>query len=180
MKELANKPSNTQLTASSMSAQTSGPAITTRGTLPTSLASGGSSALAANSQKILSTAKTSTAVTDRVAAGVAVVAPLTVGVIVGGVAAVCYGVANMIKYGESRKSGKQAVTDTLKRSAGLGVAAGLGEAAGAAIAGSSLTMGSTIVAPIAVGAAVACASIQIWNTLFFNGKKDLKTKSKTE
>jgi len=180
MKEGSNKLSSTVLTASSTSAQTSGPAITTSGTLPTSLASGGSSALAANSQKILTTAKTSTTVTNRVAAGVAVVAPLTVGAIVGGVAAVCYGVANMIKYGESRKSGKQAVTDTMKSSAGLGVAAGLGEAAGAAIAGSSLTMGSTIVAPIAVGAAVACASVKIWNTLFFNGKKDLKTKSKTK
>ena len=171
MKEWSNKPSSTALTSSSTSAQTSGPAITTSGTLPTSLASGGSSALAANSQKILTTAKTSTAVTDRIAAGVAVVTPLTVGVIVGGVAAVCYGVANMIKYGESRKSGKQAVTDTMKSSAGVGVSAGLGEAAGAAIAGSSFAMGSTIVAPIAVGAAVACASIKIWNTLFFNGKK---------
>lgn len=171
MKEWSNKPSSTVLTSSSTSAQTSGPAITTSGTLPTSLASGGSSALAANSQKILTTAKTSTAVTDRVAAGVAVVAPLTVGVIVGGVAAVCYGVANMIHYGESRKSGKQAITDTIKSSAGLGVAAGLGEAAGAAVVGSTLTMGSTIIAPIAVGAAVACVSVKIWNVLFFNGKK---------
>jgi hypothetical protein len=171
MKEWSNKPSSTVLTASSTSAQTSRSAITTSGTLPTSLASGGSSALAANSQKILTTAKTSTAVSERVAAGVAVVAPLTVGVIVGGVAAVCYGVANMIKYGESRKSGKQAITDTIKSSAGLGVAAGLGEAAGAAVAGSTLIMGSTIIAPIAVGAAVACASVKIWNALFFNGKK---------
>ena len=180
MKERANKPSNTQPTASSMSAQTSGPAITTSGTLPTSLASGGSSALAANSQKILTTAKTSTAVADKVGAGIALVAPLTVGVIVGGVAVVCYGVANMLKYSENNKSGKQAITDTMKSSAGLGVSAGLGDAAGAAIAGSSLALGSTIVAPIAVGAAVACASIQIWNRLFFNGKKDSKTKSKTE
>ncbi|GAG35216.1 unnamed protein product, partial [marine sediment metagenome] len=100
-------------------------------------------------------------------AGVALVAPLTVGVIVGGVAAVCYGVANMIKYGEHKKSGKQAIADTVKGSAGLGVSAGLGEAAGAAIAGSSLVMGSSIVAPIAVGAAVACASIKMWNRLFF-------------
>lgn len=167
MKEWSNKPSATLLTTSSTSAKTSGQAITTSGALPTSLASGGSSALAANSQKILTTANTSTAITDKVVAGVALVAPLTVGVIVGGVAAVCYGVANMIKYGEHKKSGKQAIADTVKGSAGLGVSAGLGEAAGAAIAGSSLVMGSSIVAPIAVGAAVACASIKMWNRLFF-------------
>lgn len=167
MKEWSNKPSSTLLTASSTSAKSSGQAITTSGTLPTSLASGGSSALAANSQKILTTANTSTAVTDKIAAGIAIVAPLTVGVIVGGVAAVCYGVGNMVKYGKSEKSGKQAIADTMKGSAGLGVSAGLGEAAGAAIAGSSLVMGSSIVAPIAVGAAVACASIKIWNRLFF-------------
>ena len=168
MKEWSNKPSSTVLTASSTSAKTSGQAITTSGALPTSLASGGSSALAANSQKILTTANAGTAVTDKVVAGVAIVAPLTVGVIVGGVAAVCYGVANMIKYGEHKKSGSQAIADTAKGSAGLGIAAGLGEAAGAAIAGSSLVMGSSIVAPIAVGAAVACASIKIWNKLVFN------------
>jgi len=170
MKEWSNKPSSTVLTASSTSAKTSTQAITTGGTLPTSLASGGSSALAANSQKILTAANTSTTVTDKVAAGLAVVAPLTVGVIVGGVAAVCYGVANIIKYGEHKKTGKQAVKDTVNRSAGLGIAAGLGEAAGAAIAGSSLVMGSSIVAPIAVGAAVACASIKIWNRVFLNKK----------
>lgn len=175
MKEWSNKPSSTVLTTSSTSARASGQAITTSGTLPTSLASGGSSALTANSSRILTTAKTSTAVTEKVVAGVAIVAPLTVGVIVGGVAAVCYGVANMIKYGEHKKSGKQAVTDTVKGSAGLGIAAGLGEAAGATIAGTSLVMGSSIVAPIAIGAAVACASIKIWNRLFFNGKHDLKT-----
>jgi hypothetical protein len=76
----------------------------------------------------------------------------------------------MIKYGEHKKTGKQAISDTMKGSAGLGIAAGLGEAAGAAIAGSSLVMGSSIVAPIAVGAAVACVSIKIWNMLFFNEK----------
>jgi hypothetical protein len=167
MKEWTNKPSSVIPTASSMSARTSGQAITSSGALPASLASGGSSVLAANSQKILTAANTSTAVTDKVVAGVAIVAPLTVGVIVSGVAAVCYGVANMIKYGEHKKSGKQAITDTLKGSAGLGVSAGLGEAAGATIAGSSLVMGSSVVAPIAVGAAVACASIKIWNRLFF-------------
>ncbi len=169
MKEWSNKPSSTALTAGGTSAQTSGQAATNSGTLPAALSGGGSSVLAANSQKILTTANTSTAITDKVAAGAAMVAPLAVGVIVGGVAAVCYGVANMVNYGESKKSGKQAIVDTVKGSAGLGISAGLGEAAGAAIAGSSLVMGSSIVAPIAVGAAVACASIKIWNRLFFGG-----------
>jgi len=170
MKEWSNKPSAALLTTSSTSARASGQAITNSGALPASLASGGSSALAANSSRILTTANTSTSVTQKVAAGVAVAAPLTAGVIVAGVAAVFYGVANMIKYGEAKKSGKQAVTDTVKCSAGLGIAAGLGEAAGATIAGSSLAMGSTIVAPIAIGVAVAFASIRIWNTLFFTKK----------
>ena len=168
MKEWSNKPSAALLTASSTSAQASGQAITNSGALPASLASGGSSALAANSSRILTTAKTSTAVTQKVAAGVALIAPLTVGVIVGGVAAVCYGVANMINYGENKKSGKQAAMDTVKGSADIGVAAGLGEAAGAAIAGSSLVIGSTIAAPIAIGAAVACVSIKMWNHVFFS------------
>jgi len=174
MKEWSNKPSTTVLTANSTPAHISGQVITNNGALPTALASGGSSALAANSSRILTTANTSTAVTEKVVAGVVLIAPLTVGVIVGGVAAVCYGVANMINYGESKKSGKQAVMDTAKGSAGMGIAAGLGEAAGATVAGSSLVMGSSIVAPIAIGAAVACASIKIWNKLFFNGKRDLK------
>ena len=175
MKEWSNKPSATLLTAGSSSAHVSGPPITISGTLPTALASGGSSALAANSSRILTTAKTSTAVTEKVVAGVALIAPLTVGVIVGGVAAVCYGVANMINYGENKKSARQAIMDTVKGSAGMGIAAGLGDAAGTAIAGTSLVMGSTIFAPIAVGAAVACVSIKIWNMLFFNGKCCLKT-----
>ena len=175
MKEWSNKPSATLLTAGSASAHVSGPPITVGAAVPTALVSGGSSTLTANSSKMLTAAKTSTALTERVAAGVALVAPLAVGVIVGGVAVVCYGVANMIKYGENKKSGKQAVMDTVKGSAGLGIAAGLGDAAGAAIAGTSLAMGSTIVAPIAVGAAVACVSIKIWNTMFFNGKRDWKT-----
>ena len=175
MKEWSNKPSAALLTASSASAHVSGPPITISGALPTTLASGGSSALTANSSRILTTAKTSTAVTEKVAAGVALIAPLTVGVIVGGVAVVCYGVANMINYGENKKSARQAIMDTVKGSAGMGIAAGLGDAAGTAIAGTSLVMGSTIFAPIAIGAAVACVSIKIWNTLFFNGKCCLKT-----
>jgi len=180
MKEWSNKPSATLLTAGSTSAHVSGPPITTSGTLSTALAGGGSSALAANSSRILTTAKTSTAVTEKVAAGVALIAPLTVGVIVGGVAVVCYGVANMINYGENKKSARQAIMDTVKGSAGMGIAAGLGDVAGTAIAGTSLVMGSTIFAPIAIGAAVACVSIKIWNTLFFNGKRNLKTESKTK
>jgi len=105
MKEWSNKPSSTVLTASSTSARSSGQAIANSGALPASLASGGSSALSANSSSILTTANTSTSITQKVAAGVAVLAPLTVGVVVGGIAAVCYGVANMVKYGESEKTG---------------------------------------------------------------------------
>ncbi len=170
MKEWSNKPSSTVLTASSTSGQTSGQAITASGALPASLASGGSSALAANSSSILITSNTSTSITQKVVAGVAVAAPLTAGVIVAGVAAVFYGVSNMIKYGECKKSGAQATKDTVAGSACLGVSAGLGVAAGSAIAGTSLALGSTVIAPIAVGAGVAYASIKIWNKMFFNKK----------
>ena len=178
MKEWSNKPSSTVATAGSTSARSSGQAIANSGTLPAALASGGSSALSSNSSSILTTATTSTLITQKVAAGVAVLAPLTIGVVVAGVAAVCYGVANMVKYGEGEKSGALAARDTVAGSAGLGISAGLGVAAGNAVAGTSLALGSTVVAPIAVGAGAAYACAKIWNKLFFNGKKDSKTRSK--
>jgi len=167
MKEWSNKPS-------------SGQAIANSGTVPAALASGGSSALSANSSSILTTASTSTSVTQKVVAGVAVLAPLTVGVVVGGVAAVCYGVANMVKYGEGEKSGASATRDTVVGSSGLGISAGLGVAAGNAIAGTTMVLGSTVVAPIAIGTGAAYACAKIWNKLFFNGKKDSKKKTKTK
>ena len=143
MKESSNKPS-------------SGQAIANSGTVPVALASGGSSALSANSSSVLTTiTTTSTSITQKAAAGIAAIAPMTVGAVVGGLAVVCYGVANMVKYGEGEKSRASATRDTVVGSSGLGISAGLGVAAGSAIAGTTIVLGSTVVAPIAVGAGAA-------------------------
>jgi len=121
---------------------------------------------------------------QRFATGAAVAAPLAAGVMVGGISAVFYGVSNMIKYGEHKKTGAQAAKDTVKGSAGLGVSAGLSVAAAKAIAGTALALGSTVVVPITAGIATAYISMKTWNKLFFkkpdNSKAKSKTKSKTK
>lgn len=114
------------------------------------------------------------------ATGAAVVTPLVTGTVVGGIAAVFYGVSNMIKYGEHKKTGAQAAKDTVKGSAGLGVSAGLSVAAAKAIAGTALALGSTVVVPITAGIATAYISMKTWNKLFFKKPDTLKAKAKTK
>ena len=91
----------------------------------------------------------------------------------------------MIKYGKNEKTGTQAAKDTVKGSAGLGLAAGLGVAAAHAVAGTSLALGgAAVVVPIAAGAGAAYASLKIWNKLFSKkpntpkAKKETKSKAK--
>ena len=96
----------------------------------------------------------------------ALTGPLTGGVVVGGVAAAAYGISNMIRYARNEKTAKEAIKDTAKSSAGLGVSAGFAVAAANAVAGSALALGSTVVVPLAAGVAVAYASMAIWNGLF--------------
>ena len=125
-------------------------------------------------------ANVSTGLTQRAAAGATVVAPLATGTVVGGIAAVFYGVSNMIQYGEHKKTGAQATKDTVKGSAGLGLSTGLAIAAAHAAAGTALALGSTVVVPIAAGFATGYISMKIWNKIFYRGKETSKTKSKAK
>ena len=104
----------------------------------------------------------------KLAATVALGAPVAAGVIVGGAAAGVYGVANTIKYAKSEKSGGQALKDTVKGSAGVGVSAALGVAAAHAVAGTALALGTTAVVQVAAGVAAAYAGLRIWHRVFFN------------
>jgi hypothetical protein len=184
MKEWSNKPSNLAQTSSSpvttvssspvgsagsSIVKTSGSIVKTSGTSMT-LTSGSSSTVVS----------TSSGVASRAAAGAATVAPLAVGTVVGGVAAVFYGVSNMIKYGEHKKTGAQAAKDTVKGSVGIGVSTGLGVAAVHAVAGTALAFGSTVVVPIGAGFATGYISMKIWNKIFFKGKEASKTKEKAK
>jgi hypothetical protein len=139
------------------------------------LTGGRSSTLVSSSSRTVGTG-----LSQRAAAGAATVAPLAAGTVVGGVAAVFYGVSNMIKYGEHKKTGAQAAKDTVKGSAGLGVSTGLGVAAAHAVAGTALAFGSTVVVPIGAGFATGYISMKIWNKIFFKGKETSKTKKKAK
>lgn len=140
---------------------------------PISLTGDSSSTVAASSS---GAANVSTGLGHRVAAGAATTAPLAAGTVVTGIAAVFYGLSNMIKYGEHKKTGAQAAKDTVKGSAGLGVSTGLGVAAAHAVAGTALAFGSTVVVPISAGFATGYISMKIWNKIFFKGKETSKTK----
>jgi hypothetical protein len=98
---------------------------------------------------------------------------VTGGVVVGGVAAAVYGVSNMIRYAKNEKTAKEAIKDTAKGSAGLGVSAGFAVAVADAVAGSALALGSAVVVPLAAGVAAAYASMAIWNKLFFKKRGDV-------
>jgi len=77
---------------------------------------------------------------------------------------------------KSQKTGVQAAKDTVKGSAGSGIAAGLGVAAAHAVAGTSLALGTAVVVPVAAGAGAAYASLKIWNKLFFKKPDTSKAK----
>lgn len=144
---------------------------------PISLTGGSSSTIAASSS---GAANVGTGIGQRAAAGAATVAPLAAGTVVSGIAAVFYGISNMIKYGEHKKTGAQAAKDTVKGSAGLGVSTGLGIAAANAIAGTALALGSTVFVPITAGFATGYISMKIWNKIFFKGKETSKTEKKAK
>ena len=118
--------------------------------------------------------------TQRVAAGTAVAAPLSAAVTIGGISAVFYGISNVVQYAKSKKTGAQAAKDTVKGSAGLGVAAGLGVTAAHAVAGTSLALGSTFLVPITAGVATGYISAKIWNKIFFKKSDTSKIKAKAK
>ena len=88
----------------------------------------------------------------------------------GGVGAILYGMANLTGYVRKKKSGGQALKDTVKDSAGLGLSAGLGVMATNAIAGSVLAFGSTVLVPIAAGVTTTYITKRIWNGVFWKTK----------
>ena len=102
--------------------------------------------------------------------------PLAAGMTVGAVATVFYGLSNIVKYGKNEKSGKQAVKDTVKGSAGLGLSTTLGVAAAKAVAASSLALGTAVLVPVAAGVAAAYASLKIWHKLFFKEERPSRAK----
>lgn len=159
--------------ASSPIVKTSGSVVKTSGA-SIALTGGRSSTLVSSSSRTVGTG-----LSQRAAVGAATVAPLAAGTVVGGIAAVFYGVSNMIKYGEHKKTGAQAAKDTVKGSAGLGVSTGLGVAAAHAVAGTALAFGSTVVVPIGAGFATGYISKKIWNKIFFNGKRNSKSQIKS-
>lgn len=132
---------------------------------------GTSSGAASATQGLLQNAKA-----QRVAAAAALATPLAAGMTVGAVAAGFYGVSNIVKYGKNEKSGMQAVKDTVKGSAGLGLSTTLGVAAANAVAGSSLALGSAVFVPVAAGVAAAYASLKIWHKLFFKEERPSRAK----
>jgi len=137
---------------------------------PAASTTGGAATLTGGSSTVTTSSRGVVADPKGLAAALGQAAPVVAGTVVGGVAALCYGVSNMVKYARNEKPGMQAVTDTVKGSAGLGVASGLGVAAAKAVAGTSLALGTTLVVPIAAGAAAAYASVKIWHRLFFKEK----------
>jgi hypothetical protein len=132
---------------------------------------GTSSSATTATQGLLQSAKA-----QKVATVAAVATPLAAGMTVGAVAAGFYGVSNIVKYGKNEKSGMQAVKDTVKGSAGLGLSTTLGMVAANAVAGSSLALGSAVFVPVAAGVATAYASLKIWHKLFFKAQRQSPAK----
>jgi len=175
MKEWAQKPTTVVQGSSSSVAAVPGGAVG-RGTMsvvktsgsivntsssPVMLTSGSSTTVASSSSYT-----TGTGLAQSGAYGAAVAAPLAAGIMVGSIAAVFYGISNMIKYSANEKTGAQAARDTVVGSAGLGTSAGLGVAVAHAVAGTSLALGTTVVVPVAAGVGTVYAGIHIWDKLF--------------
>ena len=99
-----------------------------------------------------------------------VAGPLATGTIVGAVAMGFYGVANMLRYRRSEKSGVQAIKDTVMGSAGVGVSTVIAVTAANVVAGTSLAFGSAVIVPLVAGFAAAYVSTAVWDKLFYKGK----------
>ena len=67
--------------------------------------------------------------------------PVVAGSVVGVVSVGLYGISNFMRYVHKRKTAKEAFKDTVKSSAGMGVAAGLGLATVNVMTGTALAFG---------------------------------------
>ncbi len=101
--------------------------------------------------------------------------PLVGTVVAGVVSTGLYGICNLISYLKKKKSGKQAVVDTLKESGELGVSAGIGVVAGNAITATGLILVNTTVLPVAAGVTATFVSKRLWNK--YNKKKKKRSVS---
>ena len=102
------------------------------------------------------------------------VSPLTGGIVVGVVSAGLYGISNLVGYAKKKKSAKQAMGDTLKRSVGLGVSAGLGMSAVNMVGGTISILGSTVIVPLAIGVAVDHITKSAWSWAFLKNSTNQK------
>jgi len=166
IKEWSRKPSFLLKTGSS-------PLINT-GSFPVSLTGGTSTGVMGDSSKLAKFSKavfTKIEIPSNLGARTVLVNPLSGGTVIGVVGAGLYGISNLRRYIKREKSGKQAVRDTVKNSAGLGVSGGLGIAAANAITGTVFALGSTVVVPLACGVTVTFITKKIWNKLFSKAEK---------
>ncbi len=146
----------------------------TSGSLPVSLTGGVSDKTIDKSSRFTNISKTvskKVKIPSDVAAKTTLVNPLTGGVVVGAVGAGLYGISNMVSYARKEKSGKEALKDIAKNSAGMGISAGLGLTAANAISGTILAFGSAAIVPFACGITVTYITKEIWDRIFFKTKK---------
>jgi len=161
-------PPSTSLTQGALSrgpmASTSSSTTLTSGTTTGHVVTASSSGAATASKGLLTTSHGGGA---GYASAIAVATPMVAGVALGAIATGLYGASNMVKYAKNEKTGGQAVKDTVKGGAGVGVSAGLGVAAGNAVAGTALALGTTVAVPVVAAVAVTYAGMRIWHGLFF-------------
>ena len=174
MKELLREPSTLIKTSSSADITADSSFASKTGSSSVSLKSSTSTTIVGDSSRFINISKTistKTRIPSSVLQQPILLNPLAEGAIIGVVSTGLYGISNLMNYAKKKKSGKQALKDTLKSSSGLGVSSGLGIAAAKACAGSTLVFGSTIVIPLACGVTVAFIAKKIWGKLFFKTEK---------
>ena len=182
MKEWSTKPSALlkinyspiKTASSSPVIKTVSSSVKTSGSLPVHLTGGASDEIIGRSSRSANISKavsTKVRIPSNVATKTVLVSPLAGGVVVGAVGAGLYGISNLISYTKKEKSGKEAVKDIAKNSAGMGISAGLGLTVANAISGSVLAFGSVVIVPLACGVTVTYITKEIWNRIFFKTKK---------
>ena len=96
--------------------------------------------------------------------------PVVGGTVVGVVGAGVCGAGNLVAYARKKKTGREALVDTVKDGTGLGLAAGLGIGAANIVAATGLVLINPAVLPVATAVTVACAAGKTWNRLTSRNK----------
>ena len=174
MKEWANKPTTLLQTSSSPLVTTSRSSLVQTSGVSSSGSLGSSSALSKSALGIKTVSETTVSklsTTGTLLSRTALTSPLAGGVVAGVAGVGIYGIGNIVSYAKKKKTGKQAIGDTVKDSSGLGVSAGVGVLAGKAIAGTFLTFGSAALVPVATGLTAMYFTKKAWNKLFSKKQK---------